>query len=128
MPGIASLSNPNRLPTNSLLMALSPVTFFAWPREADDEPILDRITTPRHDDWDRSRGVLRFQRRSRPPRHDQVYLQANQVGRQVREPLGSAVGRSILDHIVLPLDVSSSCSPCRNASRLAGFSATGVPP
>jgi len=44
--------------------------------------------------------------RLRPPRYDQVHLDPNQVGRQLRKPLVQSVGGSVLDDEVLPLHVT----------------------
>jgi hypothetical protein len=53
--------------------------------------------------------VVLFAANACRPSCDQVHLQANQFGRQVREPVGPAVGRRY--SIVLPLDVSEFSQP-----------------
>jgi hypothetical protein len=55
--------------------------------------------------------VLGRQGRGRPSRHDQVHLQSNELRRQARESLVATIGRSVLDHEVLPLDVPEISQP-----------------
>src|SRR4029453_17536946 len=65
----------------------------------------NRIGKARNDDRNRSRGILGRQGRWRSSRHDQVYIQSNQLSREARELVVSAFGRSILDDEVLTLNV-----------------------
>src|SRR5437870_4718755 len=66
----------------------------------------DEVASSRDDDGNRVRGILGRQNRLRPPRYDQVHLDPNQVGRQLRKPLVQSVGGSVLDDEMLPLHVS----------------------
>jgi hypothetical protein len=73
--------------------------------EAGDDASTEGIATGRHHDRNRSCGILGRQDRRRAPRQDHVHIQANQLGRQVRQTLQPFVGRSVFDREVLPLDV-----------------------
>ena len=55
--------------------------------------------------------MLGRQGRLRPSRHDQVDLQSDELRGQARESLVAAVGRAVLDHEVLPLDVPEIAQP-----------------
>ena len=71
--------------------------------EAGDEASSDRIANGRHDDRNGSTRPLRRQGRWRPPRENQIDLQANQLVCQFQEPFVAPVRRSIHDLEVLPL-------------------------
>src|SRR4029453_14975749 len=75
------------------------------PSEAGYEARENGVAAGRHHDGDRVRDVLGYQCRRRTSGHDDVNLEPNQLGREVREPFRAAVGRAVLDHDVLPLDV-----------------------
>ena len=74
--------------------------------EARDDSVPDGIGKPRNDDRNRRRRILGGQGRWRSPGQDQVHVQPNQFSRQSRVSFVSAVGRSVLDDEILPLDVS----------------------
>jgi hypothetical protein len=74
--------------------------------EARDDSLPDGIGKPRNDDRNRRRRILGRQGRWRSPGQDQIHVQPNQFSRQSRVSFVSAVGRSVLDDEILPLDVS----------------------
>jgi hypothetical protein len=76
-----------------------------WVRQAGDEPLPNRITGARHHNRDRARGVLGRPDRVAAPRHDDVHLEPNQLGRQVGEPLVPPLRIPVLNDEVLALDV-----------------------
>jgi hypothetical protein len=86
----------------------SPVTF---PPGLGDQPTADRIAVIRHDDGDGGRGARGGMGRLRRPRHDDVDLEAHQLGRQLGEPLVSPIGVSALDAEVPALHVPELAQP-----------------
>jgi hypothetical protein len=65
----------------------SPVTFPPRPRQAGHKPVLLRIVYARHDDRDRA-GRRHGRPDTRDPmRHNDVYLEADQLGRKRRKAL-----------------------------------------
>ena len=75
------------------------------PGQAGYEAGENGVATRRHHDGNRFRDVLGPQCRRRSPRHDDVNLEPHQLGREVRESFSAAVGRAVLDHEILPLNV-----------------------
>jgi len=73
--------------------------------QARDKARRDRIGAGGH--YDRNRPRLSSDCRSRlvNGRHDQVYLQADQIGGEVGESLGLGVTKAALDEDVLPFHV-----------------------
>jgi hypothetical protein len=57
------------------------------------------------DHWNRACGIRSRQSPWRPPRHDQVNLQTNQLSREGRQPFVAAISRSVIDDEVLLLDI-----------------------
>ena len=53
----------------------------AWAGEARHDALRDGVARSRDDDGNRVRGILGRQNRLRPPRYDQVHLEASQVSR-----------------------------------------------
>src|SRR3989442_15163013 len=74
----------------------------AGSREACDEPLAHRIGNRGHHDRDRARRPLCRPNRYRGAPHDDVHSQPNQLGCQLREPLGVYFRVSVLDDDVLP--------------------------
>lgn len=80
--------------------------------EAGDETRSNRVTAGRHHDGDRAGRVLSRLRRWRPPRHDDINHEPNQVGGEVREQLGPLLGPAVLDGKILSLDVAKLAETC----------------
>jgi hypothetical protein len=74
-------------------------------RWARDDALSNGIANRHHDHWNCSCGSLGSQWRWRSPCQDQVHFKSNQLSRQAREPFVAAIGRSVLDDWVLPLNV-----------------------
>src|SRR5262245_56232508 len=69
-------------------------------REACNESQLDRVADANHDDWNRSGGVLGGYGGGRRPRYDDVYLEPDQLGCEIGQPVKSALRESIVDQNV----------------------------
>jgi hypothetical protein len=67
-------------------------------REAVDDQ--KRIANRRHDHRNPPGRILGGDRARRSSDHDEVDPEPNQFGRQLREPLGAAIGGTIFDGIV----------------------------
>src|SRR5262249_23666511 len=74
--------------------------------EAGDEALPNRISSPRHHDRDRVRGVLGGTDRSSAHAHKHVHLELDQLGRPIAEPLGTALRSPELDDEILTLNVA----------------------
>jgi hypothetical protein len=75
-------------------------------RQARDEPGRNRVTGRRHDDGDGPRSLLGRLSIGIETGDDHVNLETDEIGRKVRETLGSSLRVSELDVDVLPLDPS----------------------
>jgi hypothetical protein len=64
--------------------------------------------------------MLGRQSRWRSPCHDHVKLQPNQLACEIGEPFSPAVGRAVLDHQVLPLDVPEFSEPLSECCEVGG--------
>jgi hypothetical protein len=73
----------------------------------------DRIASDRHNDGYRRGRLLRRTARRCAFRDDDVHLEADQVGREDREPVVVPVRISVLDGDVLALDIPQARSACR---------------
>jgi hypothetical protein len=88
----------------------------ARPIEAVDESKLDWIRPKRENNRNCSRCSLGCHCRRGCIRHDQVDLSADQFGRQDRQPIIAALGKSKVECHVLTLDKKpDSFNPCRIA-------------
>src|SRR6266545_2751073 len=77
--------------------ARQPGDIAAGPREAGDEPTRNRIGNEREDDGDRPGRGFGGLRGWRSHRKDDVYLQADQLGRELRESLVLSLRPSVLN-------------------------------
>src|SRR5262249_27242868 len=78
--------------------------------QAGDESLGDWIAGSQKDDWDR--GCCGFWRQySREVRYDDGDLTANEIGRQLRQSIVSAVCPTVLDPHVLTFNESALLSP-----------------
>src|SRR5262249_44257162 len=80
-------------------------------REARDEPGANRITNGNHDDGDRLGGVPGCRHSLRPLRYDEVHLEPDQLGRQVRQPVDPTLRISIVDDNTLALTPPELAQP-----------------
>lgn len=80
-------------------------------REACDSPAADGIANSRHNDGNRSRGVLGCLGFWRPRRKNDVHLQTDQLSREVGQPVEPALCRSILEDNILTLDPAAFTQP-----------------
>src|SRR5262249_60249682 len=75
------------------------------------------------DDGDRGRRRLRRLGVDRAARHDDVYLEPDQLGRELWKPRGVALGPAGLDQNVLAFDPATACE-----LQPEGFPDTSLPP
>jgi hypothetical protein len=78
----------------------------AWPGEAGDQPVRDRVGPTPEDDRDRRGRTFRGKRRRRVARHDQIDLAADEVGGQCRQLIVMALRPAVFDRQILSLDVA----------------------
>src|SRR2546425_2205890 len=83
----------------------------ARPRGAGNEAGRDRLGDRSHDNRDRLGGPLGRMCRRRTPRHDDIHVKADQLGREVSERFNSSVGEPRLESDVLALTVSALGQP-----------------
>src|SRR4029450_6079710 len=74
--------------------------------QTSDDPDPKGLPNCRHHQRNLSSRILRRMRSRTPPRYNYVDPQANQLGGIFREPRSSTVRRSVLDYVVLPLDIA----------------------
>ena len=74
--------------------------------EALDQPDFDRLSNRGHDDGDRAGRLLRGERTRRRGRDKNVDLETDQLGRERRKSLGSALRVADLQDDVAALDVT----------------------
>src|SRR5262249_61044584 len=79
--------------------------------EARDEPLPDGITDSHHNDGDRLGRLLGRQHRWRRHGGYDVHLEADQLGREVGEPLVLPLRPSVLHDDVLALDIAQVAQP-----------------
>jgi hypothetical protein len=93
----------------------------AWPVEAGDQSGSYRIGASDEDDWRRGACDLARCRRRQTIGDDHGDLAANQIGRQLRQPVEGIVRPPILDRDVLALDKAgfgkSTAERCREMLR-----------
>src|SRR6266568_2082375 len=88
------------------------------PREARHHGA--RVAHRRHDHWNGCSRVLGGPRGRGPPAHDQIDLETHQLGRELREPLGATICRSIFDDQVSPFDVAELPQPLAQSVEIGG--------
>src|SRR5947209_957539 len=76
----------------------------ARPIEARNQTSFNRISARRHDDWDGLRDSFCRPDCRRAFCHDDIQPQSNQLGRDPRKRVLFALGKTVLDADVLPLD------------------------
>src|SRR5262245_6383220 len=91
----------------------------AWPCKAADKTQLDRIVAHIEDDGDGRGCRLGPQRRRGAERGDHLNPSANQVARQLRQPVELVLGPAVFDRHVLALNVAGLLeAPTKSAQRL----------
>jgi hypothetical protein len=78
----------------------------ARPRQAGDEPALNRIGSRTEHNGEGPGRLLGGQGGGCARSHDDINLERNQFGRESGEPLGLPLGISVFDHDVTALDVT----------------------
>src|SRR5262249_22989404 len=73
--------------------------------EAGDESVPNRITSARHHNRDRVRGMLGSADSGSAHSHNHIHLEPDQLGREVGEPLLTPLRRAVLNDEVLALDI-----------------------
>src|SRR5262249_24954835 len=76
------------------------------PREARDEPGIDRVAARCKNDGDRAGRPLRRKGPGRTRRHDDVWFGADQLGSKIRKSIILPVRPPVLDNDGLPLDMA----------------------
>ena len=78
-----------------------------WPIEALDQSVLDRVAAARENNRNCRRCRLRRPCRLGPAgRDDHVYLAANQISRQCRQPIVLALCPTVFDRQIFAFDVA----------------------
>jgi hypothetical protein len=72
-------------------------------REARDESELNGIANARHDDRNRPGSLLGCHGWWRRPRHDDIHLEPDQLGRELGQPVEPTLRKTIVDNDVLAL-------------------------
>src|SRR5262245_7326866 len=84
----------------------------ARPSQTGDELERNRVEVDAHDDdWDRCRRFLGGTRREISGCKDDIHLETDQLGREVREPIDLSLGVPELDGEVLAVDVAQLAQP-----------------
>jgi hypothetical protein len=107
--GMIAFSSSSRLTLCSGPKTVDPVTF--PPRQAGDEARSHRVAGDRHDDGNRRGRALGRESSRRSRSHEDVYLEANQLGREVGKTIVVPVGPAELDDQILALRVADSPEP-----------------
>src|SRR5262249_53781407 len=105
-PGYDLLEQLQSFPTEVRTDIAQPGDVSSRSGEAGHESGPDRVAGRRHDDRDRARCVLGSQGPERPPGHDDVHLEPDQLGYELGEPLGPPLSKSVFEDDVLALDVA----------------------
>ena len=103
-----------------------PVMFPPGRARLATSPTRHRITHGNEDDGDRRRRLLGGQGRWRAVGDDDINLE-RQLGRERREPLGLALGKSVLDHDVPALDVAELAQTFAEARSHGGLNGRAEP-
>ena len=105
--GTSSRRSSSRFAANSASEKIDPCQVAARPGEAGDKTKPDRVFGDGEDDGDRRGCRLGRQRRSGASgRDDHGDLSANQIGRQLRQPIDLILGPAVYDRHVLALDIA----------------------
>ena len=97
--------------TNSGARKVNPRNIPAWPCEAGDEPVPNRIGYDPRDNGDCAGRLLGCQGCSRVPSNNDVNLETGQLGHELREPLDPSLRRSVLDDDGPALHVAALAQP-----------------
>src|SRR5215471_2000935 len=113
-------------PHDLLLQARDPRVVSPWMCQAGDEPVPHRIGTRYHDDRERARGRLgSLGGTDASRRHQDLDLEVEQVGDQLREPLDLSLCSAILNGEVLALHPAKVAEPVPEGLEIA-FGLWGV--
>jgi hypothetical protein len=74
------------------------------PIEARDQTSSNRIGARRHDDWNGLRDSFRSPDRGRSFGDNEIHLRSNQISGESRKRVLFALGETVLDADVLPID------------------------
>src|SRR5262249_46723162 len=85
----------------------------------------DRLANRRADYRNCYRRILCRCGRWRPSRNDEVNIELDQLPGESRKPLGTAVGRAILDDEFLPFDVPEVTQPASQRIEVASVQLSG---
>jgi hypothetical protein len=85
-----------------------------------------RVAHRRHNHWNCSGRVFSRPGGWRSPGHDQVDLETNQLGREVREPRGATIRRPIFDDQVSSFNVAEIPQPLAQGVKIGGVRAAGI--
>ena len=66
-------------------------------REARNNAVANRVGRCSHNHGNGGRGGFHSQNSWRASGHDQIYLESNQFGYEVREPLVAAISRAVFE-------------------------------
>src|SRR5215831_17618872 len=83
----------------------------AWTRETPNEPEPDRIRKTYSDNGNRRRGALGRQGPRRRGRHNDIYLESDELGRERGEPVELPLRNSKLDDDVLTFHPAKIAEP-----------------
>ncbi len=83
----------------------------AGPGKAGDEALGNQVAGDGDDDGDRAGRLLGCLRSGRAPGNDDVYLQANELGGERRQPLGPALCEPVLDRDILTVHIAQLAQP-----------------
>ena len=117
--GTASLRSCSALPCNVSSLGGQSRGVAARPREATHEPRTDGIHGEHHDNRDGAGRVLRCRDRGVIARHDDVDLEAHQLGGEVGEPFGAPARQAPLDGDILALHIPELAQPLVKGARVS---------
>ena len=104
--GTISLSSSSRFPASSEAHLGQPRDVAAGPRQALNQPTRNRVTRSRHNDRDCPGSVFGSQSIGSKGSDDDVNLETDEIGCEVREAIASTLRIAVLDADVLSLDPS----------------------
>ena len=104
--GNVCLNRSRRLPSSSDLSVLNPVMFPPGRARLVTSPLLSGSPGGRHDDRDRLRRSFGGKGTGRTRCHDDVDLEPDQLGRNLREAIFVPLRPAVLDGDALALDVA----------------------
>ena len=120
LPGQDARENLHHLGQDVLGLAGQPGDIAAGPRQACNVAGTERVGVAHEHDGNGRGRVLCRTGVDRARRHDDIDLEPNQLGREIRKPLWVAIRRAVLDHDVPPLDVSELTQPLAERAEVRG--------